>query len=74
VAKKKKHHAAPVLSEGELRRRAERAVAEGRYQQALELSKQLHKQVPTPANLQLLRGAYLGRAASCAARASSATP
>jgi tetratricopeptide (TPR) repeat protein len=62
VAKKKKQHAAPPLSAGELRRRAERAVAEGRFQQALELSKQLHKQVPTPANLQLLRDAYLGRA------------
>jgi tetratricopeptide (TPR) repeat protein len=61
VTKKKKHHAAPVLSAGELRRRAERAVAEGRFQQALELSKQLQKQVPTPANLQLLRDAYLGR-------------
>jgi tetratricopeptide (TPR) repeat protein len=62
VAKKKKQHAAPALSAGELRRRAERAVAEGRFQQALELSKQLQKLVPTPANLQLLRDAYLGRA------------
>jgi tetratricopeptide (TPR) repeat protein len=42
--------------------RIHRAVNEGRFQQALELAKQLHKQSPTPAHLELLKRAYLGRA------------
>jgi tetratricopeptide (TPR) repeat protein len=37
-------------------------VNDGRFQQALELAKQLHKQSPTPAHLELLKRSYLGRA------------
>jgi tetratricopeptide (TPR) repeat protein len=36
-------------------------VNEGRFQQALELAKQLHKYEPTPENLALLKQAYVGR-------------
>ncbi len=35
---------------------------EGRFQQALELAKQLHKSEPTPLHQDLVRRAYLGRA------------
>jgi tetratricopeptide (TPR) repeat protein len=35
---------------------------EGRFQQALELTKQLYKAEPTPAHQEMLRQAYLGRA------------
>ncbi len=35
---------------------------EGRFQQGLELAKQLHKFEPTPAHKELVRRAYLGRA------------
>jgi tetratricopeptide (TPR) repeat protein len=45
-----------------LRARAERAAGEGRYQNALELSKQLYQQDPSPAHRDLLFRAYLGRA------------
>ena len=45
-----------------LRPRVDRAIAEGRFQQALDLAKQLHKYEPTPAHLELLKKAYLGRA------------
>ena len=41
--------------------RIHRAVSEGRFQQALELAKQLHKHAPTPAHLDLLKKTYLGR-------------
>jgi tetratricopeptide (TPR) repeat protein len=40
----------------------ERAIAEGRFQQALELAKQLYKTEPTPDHLDLLKKTYLGRA------------
>jgi tetratricopeptide (TPR) repeat protein len=40
----------------------ERARSEGRYQQALDLTKQLYKYEPTPAHQQLLKEVYLGRA------------
>jgi tetratricopeptide (TPR) repeat protein len=63
VARKKpKHHGHPVLAIPDLGPRIERAAREGRYQQALELAKQLHKREPTPANRELLRNTYLGRA------------
>lgn len=45
-----------------LRPRIERAVAEGRFQQALDLAKQLYKHEPTAGNLELLKKTYLGRA------------
>ena len=62
VAKKPKHHAVLHLSLADLRARADRAAREGRYQQALELVKQIHKAEPTPANKELLGKTYLGRA------------
>ena len=44
-----------------LKPRIDRAVSEGRFQQALELAKQLYKSEPTPDHLALLKKAYLGR-------------
>jgi tetratricopeptide (TPR) repeat protein len=41
--------------------RIHRALKEGRFQQALDLAKQLHKQEPTTARLELLKKTYLGR-------------
>jgi tetratricopeptide (TPR) repeat protein len=61
VSKKHKHHA-QASSPADLRPRIERARQEGRFQQALELAKQLHKYEPTPAHRDLLRDVYLGRA------------
>jgi tetratricopeptide (TPR) repeat protein len=62
VAKKKHkpHHTS--TPPGSLGPRIDRAVTEGRYQQALELAKQLFKQEPTPTNRELLLRIYLGRA------------
>jgi tetratricopeptide (TPR) repeat protein len=62
VRKKPKHHHTSTFSPEELRRRVDRARQEGRFQQALELTVQLHKYEPTPANLELLKEVYLGRA------------
>jgi tetratricopeptide (TPR) repeat protein len=62
VSKKHKPHHTSTYSPADLRRRIERARQEGRFQQALELTKQLHKHEPTPAHLELLREVYLGRA------------
>jgi tetratricopeptide (TPR) repeat protein len=42
--------------------RAEKAIREGRFQQALDLTKRIHEAEPTPTHLELLRKAYLGRA------------
>ena len=42
--------------------RIERTRREGRYQQALELVKQLYKYEPTPAHLELVKDTYLQRA------------
>jgi len=60
----RKHHApsAAPASPDELKRRIERARTEGRYQQALELTKQLCDRESTLAHRELLREAYLGRA------------
>jgi tetratricopeptide (TPR) repeat protein len=62
VSKKHKHHQATAWSPVELKPRIERARREGRFQQALDLAKQLHKYEPTPAHLELLKDVYLGRA------------
>lgn len=63
MSKKHKHHSHSSASAAvDLRPRIARARQEGRFQQALELSKQLYKYEPTPANLELLREVYLGRA------------
>ncbi len=61
MSKKHKHHAAPVTGAA-LLERVQRAESEGRTQQALDLAKQLHKQEPTPAHLEILKRAYLTRA------------
>jgi tetratricopeptide (TPR) repeat protein len=61
VAKKTKRIFA-LPSPAELRTRLERACSEGRFQQGLELAKQLYKSEPTPPHRELLQRAYLGRA------------
>jgi tetratricopeptide (TPR) repeat protein len=58
---KHKHRPAPA-SPSELRPRIDRAAGEGRFQQALELAKQLYRYEPTPAHKDLLLKTYLGRA------------
>src|SRR5262249_18356976 len=55
----KKHH---PPSGGDLQARIERTRREGKYQQALDLVKQLYKAEPTPAHLELLKDTYLRRA------------
>ncbi|MGH7226921.1 MAG: hypothetical protein ACRELF_27215, partial [Gemmataceae bacterium] len=62
MSKKHKHHPTSTSSPEDLRRRVDRARQEGRFQQALDLAKQLHKHEPTPAHLDLLKDVYLGRA------------
>lgn len=62
MSKKHKHRHTSTYSPEDLRRRIDRARQEGRFQQALELTKQLHKHDPTPATLELLKQVYLGRA------------
>jgi tetratricopeptide (TPR) repeat protein len=62
LAKRHKHPKAEVNSPAVLRSRIERARGEGRFQQALDLAKQLHKHEPTPAHRELLKDVYLGRA------------
>jgi tetratricopeptide (TPR) repeat protein len=64
VSKKHKHHhhRTATSSAVDLRPRIERARQEGRFQQALDLSKQLYKYEATPANLDLLKDIYLRRA------------
>jgi tetratricopeptide (TPR) repeat protein len=59
----KKYKRTSTLPTGEaLEARVRRAMQEGRFQQALELSKQLNKQDPTPAHHELVRQTHLGRA------------
>lgn len=62
MSKKHKSRQSSTSSPEDLRRRIDRARQEGRFQQALELTKQLHKTEPTPAHLDLLKEVYLGRA------------
>lgn len=62
MSKKHKHRPTSTFSPADLRPRIDRARREGRFQQALELTKQLHKYEPTPDNLDLLKEVYLGRA------------
>jgi tetratricopeptide (TPR) repeat protein len=56
-----KKHQAP--STAELKARIERTRREGKYQQALDLVKQLHKAEPTPDHFELLKDTYFHRAA-----------
>jgi tetratricopeptide (TPR) repeat protein len=62
LAKKKHHKFTSAPSGAVLKGRVEKAMGEGRFQQGLELAKQLHKSEPTPAHLELVKRAYLGRA------------
>jgi len=62
MSKKQAHRPASTPTLDVLKTRTEKAIQEGRYQQALDLSKQLCKQDPTPASHDLLREASLGRA------------
>ncbi len=62
MAKKAKPRQPLPTSPRELRPRLDRASREGRFQQALELAKQLYRHEPTPANRDLLLDAYLSRA------------
>ena len=60
---KHKHHNKPAaVTPADLRARVVRLKGEGRFQQALELAKQLYKLEPMPAHLELLKEVYLGRA------------
>jgi tetratricopeptide (TPR) repeat protein len=52
----------PGRSPTDLKARIQRAEAEGRYQQALELAKNLFKQDPTPAHKELFKKMTLARA------------
>ncbi len=60
--KKHQHRQTSTFSPADLQPRIDRATREGRFQQALDLAKQLHKHEPTPAHLELLKDVYLGRA------------
>lgn len=61
MAKKAKRHFAIPQSSLNLKNRVNRAMSEGRWQQALELGKELHRQETTPAHRELLLKIYLGR-------------
>ena len=61
MAKRPKHGRHASCQWKALRPRIERAMHENRYQQALELCKQLHKHEPTPEHRQLLCRVSLGR-------------
>ncbi len=57
--KQKKHH---QHGAGNLRDRIDRAAEDGRFQHALELTRELYKQEPTPEHRKLLHTIGLGRA------------
>ena len=64
LSKNHKHHQQQgPASTAVLKARVERTRREGRFQQALELVKQLHKAEPTPQHLDLLKDTYFQRAA-----------
>lgn len=54
------HHQSTNIAE--LKARVERTRREGKYQQALDLVKHLHRAEPTPAHRELLKDTYLQRA------------
>lgn len=58
---KKQSHFAPAQV-ADPRQRIASAIREGRFQHALELTKQLHKSEPTPEYRRLLHEVYMGRA------------
>lgn len=55
-------HAKQPLTAAEQTARWQRAVAEGRFQQALDLAKQLYTAGPSPESLERLKESYFGRA------------
>jgi tetratricopeptide (TPR) repeat protein len=61
VSKHSKFKKATPQSPSSIKPRIDRAIHEGRFQQALELAKQLYKYEPTPVHLALLKKVYLGR-------------
>jgi tetratricopeptide (TPR) repeat protein len=61
VSRHKKHHGFTTPTAGDPLGRIERAAAEGRFQTALDLAKQLFKHDPTPQHRELLQKAQLGR-------------
>ncbi|MFO0843522.1 MAG: tetratricopeptide repeat protein [Gemmataceae bacterium] len=67
MSKKHKHHAW-VPSGHDLAARVERTRREGRFQQALDLAKQLHRDEPTVEHLDLLKDTYLKRAEQLSAQ------
>lgn len=62
MSKKHKQGGFKPLATDDLKARVQKARTEGRYQQALELVKQLHKADPSSANLELLKDTYFHRA------------
>ena len=62
MSKKHKHYGWHPPTRENLRTRVDRAVEEGRFQQALELTKQLFKENPSPEHRELLHNVYMGRA------------
>jgi tetratricopeptide (TPR) repeat protein len=62
LANKHKHGSAGPVSTADLKARIDRTRREGKYQQALELVKQLHRAEPTAAHLDLLKDTYFQRA------------
>jgi tetratricopeptide (TPR) repeat protein len=63
VSKKHKPGTAHPPYTQDVKARIERTRREGRYQQALDLVKQLHRAEPTAENLELLKDTYVRRAA-----------
>ena len=62
MATKHGKHARSTATAPDLHARVERALNDQRFQNALELAKQLYKSEPTPANADLLCKVSLGRA------------
>ena len=62
MSKKHKQHGWQSSRPQDLHARVDRAMAEGRFQQALELTKQIYKDQPSPEHRELLHKVYLGRA------------
>lgn len=62
VPKQTKKRRAIPQSGLQLKSRVQRSMSEGRWQQALELGKELYRQEATPTNRELLLKIYLGRA------------
>jgi tetratricopeptide (TPR) repeat protein len=62
LGKQKKKQRGTLTQPIDLRHRVGRAIQEGRFQQALDLAKQLFRNEPTPEHRELLHQCYLGRA------------